>query len=133
MQARSNRRCPVVPAGPEPAEIQSLLLNLSPLSGLEWEPLQMRMSALASALQGNDSVTRADLTRLRTWATRWTSLPEQVRDFYRAELPASWAGAALYKLLETQEPILGKLRGDIERAWLDRYGEPPKYSLSNRR
>jgi hypothetical protein len=125
------KRKPARPSAlPGPAEIQGLLLNLAPLAGLEWPPLQARMEALTLAIRGEGGIRREEIEQVRRWAVRFGSLPSQVQEFYRLEPDSDWKTRALWKVLEDQQPVTGWLRGKLQAAWIDRYGCPPNMSIS---
>ena len=120
----------IQPRFPTLAEVQGLLLELSPLAGLSWTPLQLRMSCYAAALAGQEGITQTELVQLRVWAARWHGLLPEVRQFYRAEAPAPWVDAALWTLLAEDRPLSGALLGRVHEAWIARYGAPPSCTLS---
>ena len=128
-QIRPRKSRAPLPVQPGPAELQSFLLELSPLAGLSWTLLQQRMSLLAGALRGEEGITERELLDLRRWCFRWQLFPKEVQAFYRAEAPADWVDRVLWILLDEGKEVTGSLRGVIEQHWLDRYGCPPHHHL----
>ena len=112
------------------AQVMAILLELAPLQGLQWPILAQKIETLTNALRGIDGISQDQILQLRRWAACWQSLPMQVRDFYRSELPADPVCAALWIVIEQQKHLSGPLRGELERRWISRYGVPPSVSLS---
>lgn len=112
----------------DPAVVYAISLELTPLSGLSWQPLQMRMESLVDALRGGTGFSQGELQQLRLWAQRWSALPPTLKTFYSEVATTRPGEAAIWRVLEGGS-LTGPLRGELERLWLEAFGYPPNIQL----
>lgn len=110
------------------AEVIAIRLELGPLADLPWAPLAQRTEALADALRGGEGVGPGLVHQLRRWAATWASLHPSLRAFYLRHAAHPAGEAAVWRILEGGR-LVGPLRGQLERLWLDDHGAPPPHTL----
>jgi len=111
------------------AEVNALLLELTPLRDLAWQPLAERVERLSAALRGGEGETRALVDQLRTWAHRWSGLRPELRAFYSTHADHPAATAALWRILDGGDRLRGPLRGQLDRLWLADHGAECPFDL----
>lgn len=121
-------RCDASDIMADPAVVHAIGLELAPLSGLAWQPLQMRMESLVDALRGGTGFSQRELQQLRLWAQRWSALHPTLRAFYSDVATTRPGEAALWRVLEGGS-LTGPLRGELERLWMEMFGCPPNIQL----
>lgn len=121
-------RCDASDIMADPAVVYAISLELTPLSGLAWQPLQMRMDSLVDALRGGTGFSQGELQQLRLWAQRWSALHPSLRAFYSNVATTRPGEAALWRVLEGGS-LTGPLRGELERLWLEAFGYSPNIQL----
>lgn len=110
------------------ADVVAIGLELGPLRDLPWPPLAQRIEALADALRGGEGVGPGLLHQLRRWAATWASLHPSLRAFYLRHAAHPAGEAAVWRILEGGR-LVGPLRGQLERLWLDDHGAPAPHTL----
>lgn len=123
---RIRRREDLQEIPPGPVALMGLALEIRLLHDLAaWDTVGARLAQLVAALQGSDSISRAEVLRLRTWASRWGGLRKELRAFYAAAVVEDDAIAAiLFRVLDGGDPLVGPQIGHLRRAWREHTGEP---------
>lgn len=118
-------------ASPDIGWITSLQLELSPLSGVQWEFLAIQIEALTTALRGGEGVSEAQILRIRKIAANWRKLPREMQTFYKeASKEDPKIGSCLTVILDQERRLTGPLRGHVGKLFRDRYGRDPSCSFS---
>lgn len=114
----------------------ALAAELAPLGQIRgWEPVGSSLETFAAG----EALVRADLVRLRTWASRWAALAPEARDFYATEVEQHGSSgtlpgcveAALWAVLRGpgHAPLTGLQLGLLRARYASRYGREPAIEL----
>ena len=118
------------PADLSTSTLGVVALEIAPLCPLAAaQCVAEKVGALAAdALAGHSAST---LPELRLWAARWQRVRPDLRAFYeQIEVQTTDAGDwGLRRILTGQGTAPGRLRGELDRMWMDRFGTKPAFTL----
>ena len=95
----------------------------------EWYPVGSKLEQLIEVVQGEGSLTRFDVERLRTMASNWGAISDPVRSFYMHNHDEFGVNGCLWYVLGVGTEPSGFRIGLLRRAYTDAYGYEPSIDL----